>query len=236
MKPLWWMVTLVLMAGCNQQPAEQVMPTPIPACEKSSYVNARNLFDAGEYAQAIDQLNHFLSGCDNLASSSSTYSYAYFMMGYSYEKLAEAEKDLKLKSEWTHQTVDAYRKYISVGRHSRYAVRAYAGLCNALHDLDPIQGESALTEALGKFPGADMLWRIRGNWALGKGNNALAEESFAAAIKIDSSNTWSWTGLGTAKVRQGKAIDAASAYREALRISPGNEVARRSLDSLGDNK
>jgi len=70
--------------------------------------------------------------------------------------------------------------------------------------------------------------------ALRRDQIETAEQRFAAAVRIDSSNADGWYGLGLAQARRGRTDDAIAAFRRVLVLSPSYTDAREQLAALGD--
>ncbi|MBP6003840.1 MAG: tetratricopeptide repeat protein [Pyrinomonadaceae bacterium] len=96
-------------------------------------------------------------------------------------------------------------------------------------------GIKALSECVRLMPDAAACFAFRG-YAYGmKGDMTLANADHAAAVKLNPKEVAIYFVRGMMFVELGKKVDAATEFRNMLKLDPNNQQAQKALQSLGVN-
>ena len=112
-------------------------------------------------------------------------------------------------------------------------VEARAAAARLARDSGRIDEGLALVDAgIAAAPRSVVLWRVRGELELARGEGAAAREAFETALDLTPTDAESHYNLGVALQKLGEPAEAARAYQRALVFDPGFAEAHFNLGVL----
>jgi len=201
-----------------------------PECILSEYWVLHHEFEKQEYCTIYLKLENFLKCCNEEINSSKTYSYVYFMLGYTYERITLDSKFVDCTSKNSGvMSVSYYNTYLQLNLNKDYRDRAFEGIAKILSqktDIGQLQlALSIVDKGISEFPDYSNLYRLKGNIFLSLNFPKEAEKQYRIAIEKNPQNTWNYIGLGSSLSLQYKTKDAIEAYNNALILDPNNSIA-----------
>ena len=210
-------------------------PPEIPSKDKKIYYDSIELFNEEKYEAALLKLKPFISGYANVINYSSVYTYAYFMVGYIYEKEVY-EKEDPLVGELS---IANYQTYLKLNQHDKYTDRAYEGIARVRYqmDIDKYQEDilANIDKSLQINPNNSSVLRLKGNCHFYLKEYDQSIESFKQSLSKNPNSEWSYIGLASAYARRGEDDDIKRAiknYEKALIINPDNKTAQTNKAKL----